>query len=37
MKRGVACAELLEQLSDYAELLETLCHHAKGDRNRELF
>ena len=36
MKRGVACAELLEQLSDYAELLETLCHHAKGDRNREL-
>ena len=36
MIRGLACDELLEQLSCYAELLESLCRHAKGDRNRKL-
>ena len=36
MKQGVACEELLKQLSDYAELLEILCHLASGDRNRRL-
>ena len=36
MTHGLACDELLKQLSHYADLLETLCHHAKGDRNRKL-
>ena len=36
MKRGLACKELLKQLSDYAGLLETLYRLASGDRNRRL-
>ena len=36
MSQGLACDNLLKQSFDYAELLKTLCHHAKGDRNREL-
>ena len=36
MKQGLACKELLKQLSDYAELLETLYRLASGDRNRRL-
>ncbi len=36
MTGGFACDELLEQLSCYADLLESLCHYAKGDRNRKL-
>ena len=35
MQNGLACSELLKQLSDYTDLLETLCHYAKGDRNRK--
>ena len=36
MTRGLDCDELLKQLSYYADLLESLCRHAKGDRNRKL-
>ena len=36
MNQGLACDNLLKQSFDYAELLKTLCRHAKGDRNREL-
>ena len=36
MAEGLACDKLQKQLSDYAELLKTLCLQARGDRNREL-
>ena len=36
MKQGLACKELLKQLSDYGQLLETLYGLAFGDRNRKL-
>ena len=36
MAEGLACDKLQKQLSDYAELLKTLCLKATGDRNREL-
>jgi S-DNA-T family DNA segregation ATPase FtsK/SpoIIIE len=33
---GVSCPEINLQYVAYAKLLEALCIHAKGDRNREL-
>ena len=36
MKQGLACKELLKQLSDYGKLLEILYRLASGDRNRRL-
>jgi len=35
-EEGLAASDLLQQARDYAELLESVCHQAKGDRNREL-
>lgn len=33
---GVACPELMDQASAFADLLNTLCRGARGDRNRFL-
>jgi S-DNA-T family DNA segregation ATPase FtsK/SpoIIIE len=35
-EQGVSHPALFEQLKTYAELLDTICRQAKGDRNREL-
>ena len=35
-ERGVASQDLLRQMESYAALLDGVCAHAKGDRNREL-
>lgn len=35
-EHGVGHASIATQFSKYAELLETLCRKAKGDRNRDL-
>jgi S-DNA-T family DNA segregation ATPase FtsK/SpoIIIE len=35
-EEGLAASDLIQQARDYAELLEAVCHQAKGDRNREL-
>jgi DNA segregation ATPase FtsK/SpoIIIE, S-DNA-T family len=35
-EEGVSSPTLVRQLTSYAELLETICRRAKGDRNREL-
>ncbi len=35
-ERGLASHELLRQVESYAALLDGVCAHAKGDRNREL-
>jgi S-DNA-T family DNA segregation ATPase FtsK/SpoIIIE len=35
-ERGLASHELLRQTESYAALLDGVCTHAKGDRNREL-
>ena len=36
LESGLACADLERQAEDYGRLLEHTCHHAQGDRNREL-
>ncbi|MFC1828801.1 DNA translocase FtsK, partial [Thermodesulfobacteriota bacterium] len=36
LAKGVAHEGLLNQLSDFSELIEKLCRDAKGDRNRAL-
>ncbi len=36
LEDGLADPELTQQAQDYADLLDALCVHAKGDRNREL-
>jgi len=35
-EEGLACAALLEQVKAYGALLDAICRHAKGDRNRAL-
>ncbi len=36
IKEGLACPALLEQAKLYGNLLEAICRHAKGDKNRAL-
>ncbi len=36
LDEGLFCSALLEQVKDYGNLLEVICLHAKGDKNRDL-